>query len=74
MMLHVTLLSMLMALPSILNVIRHLILWQQLELAPELKSDLQDTMDRGRKWFADFSAEKLNWFSLTGLITLVLLM
>ena len=36
--------------------------WQQLEFASELESDLQDT-DWGR-----------NWFRLTGLITLVLLM
>ena len=26
-------------------------LWQQLELASELESDLQDTMDWSRKWF-----------------------
>ena len=38
-------------------------LWQQLELASELESDLQDTVDWGRKWIC-----------LTGLITLVLLM
>ena len=33
-------------------------LWQQLELAPELESDLQDTVDWGRKWLADFNAGK----------------
>ena len=33
-------------------------LWQQLELAHELKSDLQDTVDWGSKWFVDFSAGK----------------
>ena len=33
-------------------------LWQQLELAFELESDLQDTVDWGRKWFVDFNAEK----------------
>ena len=33
-------------------------LWQQLELAPELESDLQDTVDWGRKWHADFNADK----------------
>ena len=36
-------------------------LWQQLELASELESDLQDTVDWGRKWFC-----------LTSLIILVL--
>ena len=33
-------------------------LWQQLELASELESDLQDTMDWGRKQLVDFNAEK----------------
>ena len=33
-------------------------LWQQLELASELESDLQDTVDWGRKWLADFNAGK----------------
>ena len=33
-------------------------LWQQLELASELESDLRDTVDRGRKWLVDFNAEK----------------
>ena len=37
-------------------------LWQQLELASELEFDLRDTV------------EKLNWFCLVSLITLVLLM
>ena len=32
-------------------------LWQQLELASELESDLQDTVDWGRKWL-DFNAGK----------------
>ena len=32
--------------------------WQQLELAPELKSDLRDTVDWGRKRLVDFNAEK----------------
>ena len=31
-------------------------LWQQLELASELESDLQDTVNWGRKWFVDFNA------------------
>ena len=33
-------------------------LWQQLELASELESDLQDTVDWGRKWRVDFNAGK----------------
>ena len=33
-------------------------LWQQLELASELESDLQDTVDGGRKWLVDFNAGK----------------
>ena len=33
-------------------------LWQQLELASELESDLQDTLDWGRKWLVDFNAGK----------------
>ena len=30
-------------------------LWQQLELASELESDLGDTVDSGRKWLVDFN-------------------
>ena len=33
-------------------------LWQQLELISELESDLQDTVDWGRKWLVDFNAGK----------------
>ena len=33
-------------------------LWQQLELASELKSNLRDTVDWGRKWVVDFNAGK----------------
>ena len=33
-------------------------LWQQLELASELESDLRDTADWGRKWLVDFNAGK----------------
>ena len=33
-------------------------LWQQLELASELESDLRDTVDWGKKWLVDFNAEK----------------
>ena len=48
-------------------------LWQQLELSSELKSDLQDTVDWGRKWFVDFNAEKtqfvlFNRFNNTGAV------
>ena len=31
-------------------------LWQQLEFASELASDLRDTLDWGKKWVVDFSA------------------
>ena len=33
-------------------------LWQQLELASELESDLRDTVDWGKKWHVDFNAGK----------------
>ena len=33
-------------------------LWQQLELASELESDLRDMVDSGKKWLVDFSAGK----------------
>ena len=33
-------------------------LWQQLELASELESDLRDTLDWGRKWLVNFNAGK----------------
>ena len=33
-------------------------LWQQLELASELESDLQDTVDWARKWLVDFNVGK----------------
>ena len=33
-------------------------LWQQLELASELESDLRDTVNWGRKWLVDFNAGK----------------
>ena len=54
----VVLLSMLIIL-STLNVIRHLSdLWQQVELASEIESNLQDTEDWGRKWLVDFNSGK----------------
>ena len=49
-------------------------LWQELKLDCELEFDLRDTVDSGRKWLVDFIAGKLSLFSLTSLITLVLLM
>ena len=33
-------------------------LWQRLELASELESDLRDTVDWGKKWLVDFNAGK----------------
>ena len=33
-------------------------LWQQLELVSEIESDLQDTVDWGRKWLVDFNPGK----------------
>ena len=56
-MLSVILQSMLMILLSIINASD---LWQQLDLGSELESDLQDTVDWDRKWFADFIAEKIH--------------
>ena len=43
-------------------------LWQQLELASELESDLRDTVDWGKKWLVDFNARKTKLFHLTSLI------
>ena len=57
MMLYV-ILSMLMILLSTLSLIRYLDLWQQLELASRLESNLWDTVDWGSKWLVDFSAGK----------------
>ena len=33
-------------------------LWQQLELASKLESNLWDTVDWSRKWFVDFNSGK----------------
>ena len=52
-MLSVILLSMLMILLST-KCNQASDLWQQLELACELESDIQDTMDWNRKWPGDF--------------------
>ena len=48
-------------------------LWQQLELASELESDLRDTVDWGKKWLVDFNAGKtqqvsFNWSNNNGSI------
>ena len=48
-------------------------LWQPLDLASELESDLQDTMDWGKKCLVDFSAVKtqlvlFDWSNNTGSI------
>ena len=48
-------------------------LWQQLELASKHESDLQDSLDWGRKWLVDFNAGKTQ-LCLTGQKILVLLM
>ena len=49
-------------------------LWQQLQFASELPSDLKDTVDWSKKWLVDFNAGKTSWFRLTGQIIMVLLM
>ena len=49
-------------------------LWQQLELASEFESDLQDTVDWGKKWIVISMLGKISWFCLTGLIATVELM
>ena len=48
-------------------------LWQQIELASELESDLQDTLGWGKNWLADFNAGKtqpvsFDWPNNTGSI------
>ena len=42
-------------------------MWQQLELASELESDLRNTVDSGKKWLVGFNAGKtylvsFDWF------------
>ena len=49
-------------------------LWQELELAYELGSDLRGTVDWGRKWLVDFNARKTQLVSFDRSKTLVLLM
>ena len=72
-MVSVILLSMLMLLFSKCDQASDL--WQQLELAFELESDLRDTVDWGRKWLVDFNAGKIQLVSFdqsnnTGLLML----
>ena len=48
-------------------------MWQQLELASELESDLRDTVDWGKKWLVDFNAGKtqlvsFDWSNNNGFI------
>ena len=64
---------MLMILLSALSVIRQQ-LWQQLELASELESDLRDTVNWAGSGLLIQCWKILNWFRLNGLITLTLLM
>ena len=50
-------------------------LWQQLELASELESDLGDTVEWDRKWLVDFNAGKTHlvscdWFNSTGAVNM----
>ena len=47
--------------------------WQQLELASELLSDPQDTVDWSRKWFVDFNVGKtqLVYFDRSNIISAI---
>ena len=49
-------------------------LWQQLELASGVESDLQNTVDWRRKWLVDFNAAKTELVFFDWFKTLVLLM
>ena len=49
-------------------------LWQQLELASELESDLQETVDLGKNWLIDFNAVKTQLVSFDQSKTMALLM
>ena len=74
MMLFVILLSMLMILLSILNVIRHLICGNNLNWLLNLNLIYETLWTGERSGLSISMLGKLNWFRLTGLITLVLLM
>ena len=58
MMLSVILLSVLMILLLYSKCDHASDLWQQLELASELESDLRNIVDRGSKWLVDFNLGK----------------
>ena len=49
-------------------------LWQQLELVSKIEFDLRETVDWTGSGLLISMLEKWNWFCLTSLITLVLLM
>ena len=74
MMLSVILLSMLMILPSILTVIRHLICGNNLNWLLNLNLIYETLWTGVRRDLLISMLEKLSWFLLTGLITMVLLM
>ena len=63
MMLSVKLLYMLMILLSYCKCDLASEVWQQLELASELESDLQETVDWGKKWLVDCNAGKFQLVS-----------
>ena len=67
-----TLMTFLM-LSGILLSMLMILLWQQLELTSEFESDLQATEDSAGGGLLISMLEKLNWFHLTGLITLMLM-
>ena len=50
--------TFLMILSEILLFMLMIDMWQQLELAPELESDLRDTEDWRRKWVVDYNIKK----------------
>ena len=73
-MLSVILLSMLMILLSILSVIRHLIWGNNLNWLLNLNIIYETLLTGARSGLLISMLGKLNWFHLTSLITLVLLM
>ena len=74
MMLSVILLSLLMILLSILRVIRHLICGNNLNWLPNLNLIYETLWTGAESGLLISMLEKFNWFQLTDLITLVLLM
>ena len=74
MILSVILLSMLMILLSILRVIRHLICGNNLNWLPNLNLIYETLWTGAESGLLISMLEKFNWFQLTDLITLVLLM